>query len=118
MKKKLCRFVWLVLPGLLATHSAFPVELNSAVRTPVRSVSARAVESGTVSKIDAKKGTVELDRVRRFVFTPATVVVRKQNNQRGPARLAEVKAGAKVSVTLIKTSDTALPRVTEFWIAP
>ena len=118
MTIKSCRFVWLLLPGLLAMHSAVSIELKSAVRTPAKSVGARSVESGTVIRIDVQKGSVELDRKRRFVFSPATVAVRKQSNQRGATSLADVKVGAKVSVSLQKTPDMASPRVTEFWIAP
>jgi hypothetical protein len=118
MTKNRCRFAWLILSSLLGINSSLSIELKAAPRTSVASVSSVSAESGTVTRIDAKNGTIVLDGRRRFAFSPASVIVRKQSNQRSSGGLAEVKEGAKVSLTILKNADSASPRVTEVWIAP
>lgn len=113
------RGAWLVFASLVGSHGAWSVEPKGAPWPPARPASSSSAESGTVSKIDARGSTIELDGRRRFSFTPASVIVRRQSNQGGPAGLSDLGAGTKVSLTVIKASHSASSaEVAEIWIAP
>lgn len=113
MKNDLRCFAWLVASSLLAMHGAFSVELKGAPRTTASAARSFSTQSGVLTRIDARSGYLVLDNVRRFTFTPGSLVVIRQNS---PVSIAEVREGAKVSVTLIADSGSA--RVTELRIAP
>ena len=119
MNKIFCRAAWLEFASLVGTTSALSVEPKGAPWPPARPASSSSAESGTVSKIDAKGGHIELDRGRRFSFVPASVMVRRQSNQGEAVSLSDLGVGTKVSLTLIKTKQSlASAQVAEIWIAP
>jgi hypothetical protein len=116
MNKNLQRFAWLIMASLAGMSRSSSIELKGAPRVPAPSQSSVSSESGTVTRIDAS--SIVLDGKRRFAFSPATVMVRNQNNQAGSGRLAEVREGTKVSLTVVRNAVSASPRVSELWIAP
>lgn len=119
MNKILGRTTGLVFASLIGMGSALSVEPKGAPWPPAGAASSSSAESGTVSKIDARGGTIELDRTRRFSFVPASVMVRRQSNQGGAVSLSDLGAGTKVSLTVTKTGQSpASAQVTEIWIAP
>lgn len=117
MKRYLFCFAGLFLSGAPMIHSALSIELIGAPLTPATSAGSVSSSSGTLTQIDAKSGSLVLDGTRRFTFAPGGgVVVRHRNGAFGS--MAEVKAGAKVSLTVIKSADFASTRVTELRMVP
>lgn len=117
MNKQSRRCVWLVLSVFLGSHSALSIESRGAPRPPAKPASSYAAESGIVTRIDAKSGSIELDGSRRFSFDPTSVLVRTQSNQHSSSSIAEVTVGARVSVTIVKKSASSSATVSEVWIA-
>ena len=114
-------FYALMLLSLGVTQSAFSIELKGAPFTTASAPSAASsprsasAQSGTVVKIDARSGELVLDGARRFTFTPGGgVSVRQQNG--ASASMAEVKVGASVRLTVIKSPGYASSQVAELWI--
>ena len=114
-------FYALMWVSLGVTQSAFSIELKGAPFTTASAPSAASsprsasAQSGTVVKIDARSGELVLDGARRFTFTPGGgVSVRQQNGV--SASMAEVKVGASVRLTVIKSPGYASSQVAELWI--
>lgn len=116
MNKNVIRHAGLVLAGLCVVSSCWSIEFKGAPRSPVTSAASVSSPSGIVTKIDAGSGVLVLDGTRRFAFTPGAVMVGKRSG--GSGKLAEVKEGMRVSLTVVKNSEYASPRVTELWIGP
>jgi hypothetical protein len=120
MNQPSCLAACVILTVLLGSDSAVSIEIKGAPRPPAQSAnsaSSYAAESGIVTRIDAKSGSIELDGSRRFSFDPATVLVRQQSNRSRSSNLTEVNVGARVSVTIVRKSNSSSATVSEVWIA-
>ena len=73
--------------------------------------------SGVVSAIDAKAGTLVLDGQRRYEFVASTLTVRRQTDTRRPAGVADIKAGERVSLSVVSKGANPVTKVSEVWIA-
>jgi Cu/Ag efflux protein CusF len=112
---------WLTLAASLCVPSSFAVEARGAGATGTSAAVATVgtlSESGTVTKIDLRAGYIVLADDRRFTFRPGAVTVFRQNDQRTPGKLSDVKVGSKVSLTVNKSPSGGTSTVTELWLAP
>ena len=110
---------WLILAASLCVPSSFAIEPAGASRagTADTSTTAAASESGTVTRIDLKAGYIVLANDRRFTLRPNAVAVYRQDDQRVPGKLSDVKVGSKVSLTVNKGPYGGASTVTELWLA-
>ena len=111
---------WLVLAASLCVPNSFAIEPVGASRAGTADTSATtaASESGTVTKIDLRAGYIVLANDRRFTLRPEAVAVYRQDDQRVPGKLSDVKVGSKVSLTVNKSPSGGTSTVTELWLAP
>ena len=111
---------WLVLAASLCVPSSFAIEAvgSSSASTAGSSAASTASESGTVTKIDLRAGYIVLANDRRFTLRPEAVAVYRQDDQRVPGKLSDVKVGSKVSLTVRKGPYGGASTVTELWLAP
>ena len=115
MNKTLLGLAWIVLASLWAIPGAFSIELSGTPATRTTAVASASRQSGTVVKIDAKSGELVLEGARRFAFSPGGgVIVRKQNG--ASANLADVKVGASVRLSVVRSSGYASAQLRELWI--
>lgn len=111
----------LILAASLCVPSSFAIEAKGASgagTAAVTSSTAAASESGTVTKIDLKAGYIVLANDRRFTLRPNAIAVYRQDDQRVPAKLSDIKVGSKVSLTVNKGPHGGASTVTELWLAP
>ena len=120
MKTFPCHPACLLLAASLWIPSSFAIEAvgASGAATAGTSSTATASESGTVTKIDLRAGYIVLANDRRFTLRPDAVAVYRQDDQRIPGKLSDVKVGSKVSLTVNKGPYGGASTVTELWLAP
>ena len=113
-------YLALILAASLCVPSSFAIEARgaSAGGSATTSATTAASESGTVTKIDLRAGYIVLANDRRFTLRPGAVAVYRQDNQRVPTKLSDVKVGSKVSLTVSKGPHGGASTVTELWLAP
>jgi hypothetical protein len=111
---------WLILAASLCVPSSFAIEARGAsgAGTAGTASATTASESGTVTKIDLRGGYIVLANDRRFTLRPEAVAVYRQDDQRVPGKLSDVKVGSKVSLTVNKGPYGGGATVTELWLAP
>ena len=113
MKRML--FCGLMVASLFVTQGGFSIELKGSPTAAATAVASASWQSGTVVKIDAKSGELVLDGARRCTFSPGGgVIVRKQNG--ASANLADVKVGASVRLSVVRSSGYASAQLRELWI--
>jgi len=110
----------LILAASLCVPNSFAIEPAGASRAGTADTSATATvsESGTVTKIDLRAGYIVLANDRRFTLRPNAVAVFRQDDQRAPVKLSDIKVGSKVSLTVSKGPYGGTSTVTELWLAP
>ncbi|MBN8447996.1 MAG: hypothetical protein J0M13_03165 [Candidatus Accumulibacter sp.] len=111
----------LILAASLCVPSSFAIEAkgeSGAGTAAATSSTAAASESGTVTKIDLKAGYIVLANDRRFTLRPDAIAVYRQDDQRVPVKLSDIKVGSKVSLTVNKGPYGGASTVTELWLAP
>jgi Cu/Ag efflux protein CusF len=111
---------WLILAASLCVPNSFAIEARGAsgAGTAGTASATMASESGTVTKIDLRGGYIVLANDRRFTLRPEAVAVYRQDDQRVPGKLSDVKVGSKVSLTVNKGPYGGASTVTELWLAP
>jgi hypothetical protein len=114
MKNTLLSLAWIALTSLLAIPGAFSIELGGAPARAATAVPSASWQSGTVVKVDAKSGELVLDGARRFTFSPGGGLIVRQPNG-ASASLADVKVGANVRLSVVRSSGYASAQVRELW---
>ena len=108
-------FCGLMVSSLLVTQGGFSIELKGMPSAATTAVASASWQSGTVVKIDARSGELVLNGARRFTFSPGGgVIVRKQNG--ASANLADVKVGASVRLSVVRSPGYASAQLRELWI--